>query len=87
MGKSKKESDALRAEDVLQNPQIVTEFPGPYVMLVDGSFLSGLGIPTHRKLLDALNLLDGIGWKTVSICNDRGTMFALVRRSDNAGSK
>ena len=87
MGNSKKEPDALRAEDILQNPQIVNEFPGPYAMLVDGSFLSGLGIPTHRKLIDALNLLDEIGWETISICNDRGTMFALVRRSDNAGSQ
>lgn len=74
----------LKASDILENPQVMQQLPGPYAMIIDGSFLSGLGIPTHARLVDALNLLDSIGWDTISICNDRGTMFALLKRKNSA---
>jgi hypothetical protein len=72
--------DTLQASQILENPSIVDDCPSPYVLMIDGSFLSGLGIPTHKKLVEAINILDGRGWETVSICNDRGTMFALLKR-------
>lgn len=76
----------LKAADILNNPGVVDELPGPYAMIIDGSFLSGLGIPTHTRLVEALNILDGRGWETVSICNDRGTMFALLKRKSTTSA-
>jgi hypothetical protein len=72
--------DSLQASQILENPSVIDDYSGPYILIIDGSFLSGLGIPTHKKLVEALNLLDGRGWETISICNDRGTMFALLKR-------
>jgi len=77
----KRNSSPLTAADILQNPNLIDQFPGPYAMLVDGSFLSGLGIPRHEKMVEALNVLSGRGWETISIANDRGAMFALIKRS------
>lgn len=70
----------LKAAEVIQNPELIDQFSGPYAMIFDGSFLSGLGIPTHGRIVEALNVLDARGWQAVSIANDRGTMFALVKR-------
>jgi hypothetical protein len=77
-------TNPLSAADILKNPSVIDQFPGPYAMLVDGSFLSGLGIPRHERMVEALNVLAGRGWEAVSIANDRGAMFALIKRSRQA---
>ena len=79
-GKKRPPTDQIQASHILENPDMMDQFSGPYAMIIDGSFLSGLGVPTHGKMVDALNVLAARGWETVSICNDRGTMFALLRR-------
>ena len=63
MAKGDKLPNPLQASHILQDPDVVDRFPGPYVMMVDGSFLSGLGVPSHERLVDAINLLAGRGWE------------------------
>lgn len=69
------ESKAIKAGDIVKNPDAIYQLNEPYILLIDQSVNV-----TFSNFIQAVNLLTLEGWEIGNLCAVSGThMFVLCR--------
>ncbi|MGJ3237204.1 MAG: hypothetical protein ACFE0Q_00715 [Anaerolineae bacterium] len=68
------ESKALKAKDIVDDPDAVFGLMRSHVLVTDSSLNA-----TFTNLMDAIEILVNAGWEVINVTYDGGYMFAMMK--------